>query len=93
MGAWGERWRARLAREGATPEERAEAMDRVNPVYIARNHQVELALKAATERGDFGPFATLCEVLAAPFTERAGWEGYAGPALDGGVGYQTFCGT
>ena len=93
LGAWGERWRARLAREGATPEERAEAMDRVNPVYIARNHQVELALKAATERGDFGPFATLCEVLAAPFTERAGWEGYAGPALDGGVGYQTFCGT
>ena len=93
LGAWGERWRARLAREGATPEERAEAMDRVNPAYIARNHQVELALKAATERGDFGPFATLCEVLAAPFTERAGWEGYAGPALDGGVGYQTFCGT
>ncbi len=93
LGAWGERWRARLAREGATVEMRGEAMDRVNPVYIARNHQVEAALAAATEREDFGPFATLCDVLAEPFTERPGREGYAGPAADGNVGYKTFCGT
>jgi len=92
LGAWGERWRERLAREGATPETRAEAMDGVNPVYIARNHQVEIAL-AAAERADYGPFAALCEVLAAPFTERPGWEAYAGPAPDGNVGYKTFCGT
>ena len=83
----------RLAREGATPEGRAEAMERVNPAYIARNHQVETSLAAAAEGADFGPFETLCEVLAAPFTERAGWEGYAGPAPGGNLGYKTFCGT
>ncbi len=93
LGAWGEKWRVRLAREGATPEGRAEAMERVNPAYIARNHQVETSLAAAAEGADFGPFETLCEVLAAPFTERAGWEGYAGPAPGGNLGYKTFCGT
>lgn len=92
LGDWTRTWRERLAREGATVEERTAAMNRVNPIYIARNHQVEAALKAA-ETGDLTPFTTLCEVLAAPYTERAEREAYAGPAADGNPGYRTFCGT
>jgi uncharacterized protein YdiU (UPF0061 family) len=57
-------------------------MDRVNPVYIRRNHLVEEALTAATH-GDIAPFRRLVEVVASPFVERPGLERYAEPAPPG----------
>ena len=47
------------------PQAIADAMDRVNPVYIPRNHLVEEALAAATD-DDLGPFRRLLDVLAQP---------------------------
>ena len=90
--AWAERWRARLAetgREGAAI--RAE-MDRVNPKFIPRNHQVEWALEAAAEQGDYGPFEELLGVIQHPFEEQPRFEAYAElpPEMKD---YQTFCGT
>jgi serine/tyrosine/threonine adenylyltransferase len=90
--AWSERWRTRMAAQGADPEEAARAMDRVNPVYIPRNHLVEEALAAATE-GDMEPFRQLVDVLAGPFEERPRLERYAQPAPLSYASYQTFCGT
>ena len=73
-----------LARRGcrrrrATRRRSPTAMDRVNPVYIPRNHLVEEALAAATA-GDLEPFERLLDVLARPFDERPGLEAYAAPA-------------
>jgi serine/tyrosine/threonine adenylyltransferase len=91
--AWAARWRGQLAHEGADAHATAAAMDRVNPVYVPRNHTVEAALAAATE-GDLEPFERLLAVLAHPFEERPGLEAYAAPAPTGwGAGYRTFCGT
>ncbi len=81
---WVQRWRA------TGPE--ADAMDRVNPVYIPRNHLVEEALDAATV-GDLAPFERLVAVVGRPFVERPGLERYAGPAPEDFGRYQTFCGT
>ena len=67
-------------------------MDRVNPVYIPRNHRVEEALTAATA-GDLEPFDHLLDVLAHPFDERSGLEQYAVPAQANCGTYRTFCGT
>ena len=69
--AWAARWRAALAADDRPPEAVAAAMDRVNPVYIPRNHLVEDALAAATG-GDLEPFRRLLDVLARPFDERPG---------------------
>jgi serine/tyrosine/threonine adenylyltransferase len=83
--AWLERWRA------AGPD--ADAMDRVNPVYVPRNHLVEEALAAATA-GDPAPFERLLEAVTAPFSERPGFERHAAPAPgDFAATYRTFCGT
>jgi uncharacterized protein YdiU (UPF0061 family) len=83
--AWVERWRA------LTPD--TAAMDRVNPVYIPRNHLVEEALTAAAA-GDMEPFDRLLMVLGAPYDERPGYERFAEPAPeDFGRCFQTFCGT
>jgi uncharacterized protein YdiU (UPF0061 family) len=90
--AWSERWRARLSSATCDPHAIAEAMDRVNPMYIPRNHHVEEALVAATA-GDLRPFRRLLAVLAQPFDERPGLEPYAAPAPPSFGAYRTFCGT
>jgi uncharacterized protein YdiU (UPF0061 family) len=69
----------------------AAAMDRVNPVYIPRNHRVEEALAQAAD-GEMGPFRRLVDVVSRPFEERPGLEDYAGPAPMG-TSYVTYCGT
>jgi len=81
---WAERWRA------LGPA--AEVMDRVNPVYIPRNHLVEEALAAATE-GDLEPLEGLLDAVTSPYDERPGLERYAAPAPQDFGAYRTFCGT
>ncbi len=89
---WLGRWSTRLAGAGDDRVSVAAAMDRVNPVYIPRNHLVEEALAAATA-GDLDPFHRLVGVLSLPFDERPGFERYALPAGPDFGDYQTFCGT
>lgn len=90
---WVERWLVRLDLEGADLEARADAMDRVNPIYIARNHKVEQGLTAATDSADYGPFERLLAVLERPFERREGLEEYEEPAPEEFGRYRTFCGT
>ena len=90
--AWSQRWQKRLEKDGVTAEARAQAMDRVNPIYIPRNHKVEEALAAANQQ-DIKPFKNLLEVLSHPFDEVEGKEAYTEPAPETKVPYRTFCGT
>jgi uncharacterized protein YdiU (UPF0061 family) len=90
---WSERWRPRLESQASDLGAVADAMDRVNPVYVPRNHLVEEALAAATA-GDLEAFEHLVDVLRSPFEEPPGLERYAAPAPPGfGGSYRTFCGT
>ncbi|MBV9314309.1 MAG: YdiU family protein [Pseudonocardia sp.] len=88
--AWADRWQVLLGE--VDRHAAAAAMDRVNPVYIPRNHLVEEALTAATA-GDLALLCRLVEVLTEPFTERPGLERYALPAPAGFGPYVTYCGT
>jgi serine/tyrosine/threonine adenylyltransferase len=90
---WNERWQSRLSREAATPSDRAQAMRRVNPAFIPRNHRVEEALSAAAEHADYQPFDTLLEILKHPFDDQPDFAAFAEPAPEGNEGYRTFCGT
>lgn len=89
---WLDQWMRRLSAEKRPEKEIAAAMNRVNPVYIPRNHKVEEAL-AAAEYGNYAPVKELLEVLKTPFDERPGLEAYAEPAPKDFGPYQTFCGT
>jgi uncharacterized protein YdiU (UPF0061 family) len=91
--AWAVRWRARLAEESASAEERAAAMRRANPIYIPRNHLVQAALDAAAGREDFGPFEDLLAAVTKPFEERDGLARFAKPARPEEAVRWTFCGT
>jgi uncharacterized protein YdiU (UPF0061 family) len=68
-------------------------MDRVNPIYIPRNHKVEEALNAAVERYDMAPFSHLLNLVSRPFDEIEGNDAFSTPAPASPVPYQTFCGT
>ncbi|HEX6659223.1 MAG TPA: hypothetical protein VF065_14135, partial [Ilumatobacter sp.] len=90
---WIDRWQARIAAEGHSPDAITAMMDAANPVYVPRNHLVEEALDAATA-GDLEPFARLLAVVTDPFLPRPGLERYAEPAPGSFARYyQTFCGT
>ncbi len=89
---WAQRWSAARSDDARPAHDVANAMDRVNPIYIPRNHLVEAALEAGTA-GDIGPFGQLIDVLAQPFDERPGLQAYAMPARAEGAPYRTFCGT
>ena len=82
--AWAERWLA------LSPD--ADAMDRVNPAYVPRNHLVEEALSAATG-GDLAPSSGSCPCSPRPTTYDRGWRRAPSPPPTRSRGYQTFCGT
>jgi uncharacterized protein YdiU (UPF0061 family) len=90
--AWVLDWRAALDAAGIVPEAAAAAMDRVNPLYIPRNHLVEAAL-TATESDDLTPLHTLLDAISHPYDRRPGLDAYAQPAPDSFGPYRTFCGT
>jgi serine/tyrosine/threonine adenylyltransferase len=90
--SWLGRWHTRLHESDTDLPSVAAAMDRVNPIYIPRNHLVEEALTAATD-GDLVPFERLLDVVARPFDERPGLDAYAQPAGADFGPYRTFCGT
>jgi uncharacterized protein YdiU (UPF0061 family) len=70
----------------------ADVMDRVNPLYIPRNHLIEDALTQATV-GDLAPYHRLLDAVTRPFDKRPGFDAYAAPALAGDGDYVTYCGT
>lgn len=86
-------WRARWTALIEDPAAAAAAMDRVNPLYIPRNHLVEEALEAATERADFAPFEEMLAIVTRPFEAQPGKDRHALPAPEGFGPYTTFCGT
>ncbi len=91
--SWAVGWRRRLEEEPMSNQARAAFMRKANPAFIPRNHLVEEALGAATERQDFQPFEQLLDVVARPYEDRPDLERYTIPARPEQCVLQTFCGT
>lgn len=83
IGAWLERYRARLAREGSVDAERRARMNAVNPKFVLRNYLAQTAIEKA-EQKDFSEVRRLLAVLRRPFDEQPEHEGYAEPPPDWG---------
>ena len=90
---WAVRWRQRTALEPQSPAERRDAMDRINPAIIPRNHRVEAVIQAAVQNDDYTPFEELLAALSKPFEDVSAYAAYAEPPQESQRVTQTFCGT
>ncbi|AUT48982.1 YdiU family protein [Achromobacter sp. AONIH1] len=88
--AWLDRLLARQAADGRPAQDTAQAMNRVNPLYVLRNHLAEQAIRAA-QQGDAGEIGTLLQLLRDPYTERSGYEAYAALPPDWAGGIEVSC--
>ncbi|WP_443103338.1 protein adenylyltransferase SelO [Bordetella sp. H567] len=82
-----------LQRHEAVPRDaalRAGAMDKVNPLYVLRNHLAELAIRAASQ-GDAAVIDDLLRVLRDPYTERPEYARYAGLPPDWASDLEVSC--
>lgn len=73
---WATGYRARLAQEARSADERRLAMRAVNPRFVLRNHLAEEAIVKARQ-SDFSEVHRLHEVLRRPFDDQPGHERYA----------------
>lgn len=90
--AWETVWHARLLREGASVDDRRDAMDAVNPAVIPRTHRIEQAIQAAVA-GDLAPFHRFNAALATPFADPGDVADLTRPPMPDEAVAQTFCGT
>jgi uncharacterized protein YdiU (UPF0061 family) len=92
---WYGRWQARLERQSPPRDAVAKSMRAVNPAVIARNHQVEAALAAATlaaatQQHDLEPAQRLLAALSNPYDTAHDGSDFTAPPADGGHRYQTY---
>ena len=89
---WQRRWTARRGRQPQSSVEAEHLMQRHNPAFIPRNHNVEEALQAATSADDYSVMERLLDVLAAPYDHARDAPMFSRSG-SGEQPYRTFCGT
>nr|WP_319492452.1 YdiU family protein [uncultured Desulfobacter sp.] len=92
MTGWLKSWQQRLLKEN-TPEIIQAKMNRVNPLFIPRNHRIQKAIEDAELRDDFSQVHLLAKIYENPFINQPDFLDYAqAPAKEERV-TRTFCGT
>ena len=92
IGSWLNDWKKTLATDEKDLQLIVDQMKSVNPMYIPRNHQVQLVIDAAYNN-DFSKMAEMIEVIRRPFEEIDKNSSYAEPPLEEQRIKRTFCGT
>lgn len=90
---WHKKWQNRLDSQEKSRESSYTLMKNSNPAVIPRNHQVEKALKAAEEEGDYSVLQKLLDILSNPHAHSPEQSDYASPPEASATPYRTFCGT
>jgi uncharacterized protein YdiU (UPF0061 family) len=89
---WLSRWLERCQHnESAQPD--YALMLANNPLCIPRNHLIEAAINAATDKHDFSAFHELVDVLAHPYDEQYVNTKFSQPPAADEIVQHTFCGT
>ena len=92
INAWLNNWEQALKKEHKDLSNLTENLNRINPVYIPRNHQVQLAIDLAYEN-DFSKMLEMIDVFKNPFKEVSEYVSYSQAPLEKEKIRRTFCGT
>ena len=85
-------WQERIQQQGLEGGVIKEWMNRINPVFIPRNHKIEEVIKAGL-KDDFSPFDEMNKVLQNPFQEQEEFCSYQLAPRPEETVQATFCGT
>ena len=89
---WLESWKKAIHNENEDVNQLAVELDKLNPIYIPRNHQVQQTIEMAYE-GDFSKFWEMLEIIKRPFDENEKYSEYEKSPLEDQKVRKTFCGT
>ena len=92
INAWLNNWKQALKNEYKDLSKLTDRLNQINPAYIPRNHQVQLAIDLAYEN-DFSKMLEMIEVFKNPFKEISEYESYSQAPLEKEKVRRTFCGT
>jgi len=90
---WITSWKQHLKNKSISTEAAALLMNAANPIYIPRNHRVELAIQKAENENDFSEFKKLLNALQTPYSENKEFTDYSVPPSPNERVTETFCGT
>jgi serine/tyrosine/threonine adenylyltransferase len=93
FGAWFKSWGERVHLNSENSLDVFRKMQKVNPVVIPRNHQIEKVIAAAHENQDFKPFQKLLEVVSSPFDLKQEDHTFKKPPRSEERVRETYCGT
>jgi uncharacterized protein YdiU (UPF0061 family) len=85
-------WQKRIHQQGLEAEAIQNRMNRVNPVFIPRNHKIEEVIEAGLQ-DDFSLFHQMNQVLQRPYEEQKEFSSYQSAPSPGQTVQATFCGT
>ncbi|MEI8649681.1 YdiU family protein [Paraglaciecola sp. Hal342] len=88
--AWLTQYQQAIRAQGTDTQKRQAQMRKVNPAYVLRNYQAQLAIDAA-EQGDFTHFRMLLQVLQQPFESKPEYAEFAKPPPDWGKHMEISC--
>ena len=90
---WFVKWQKLLDKNKQAKKETKKILDSANPVFIARNHLVEKAIRQAEDEGDYTQMNTLLEVLTTPYQDNEQFNHYKLLPTEKERVHKTFCGT
>ncbi len=93
LDGWMMLWQERISQENISVENIANSMDKINPLYIPRNHKVEEALNEAVFKNNMRPFNTILSIMQNPYDEVESNKSFAEGPINQDKSYRTFCGT
>lgn len=90
---WHQKYQARKETDSLSREDSFVLMQKNNPAYIPRNHNVESALYTAEVNADLSELHELLDVIQNPYEMRSHYASYQRPPTEDQRVKRTFCGT
>ena len=90
---WQKNWKKRISQQNESVESTVARMNKVNPIFIPRNHIIEEIIEQAYQTQSFEKMFEFIEVLKKPFQTQQNRQYYQQPATSEKRVKNTFCGT
>tara|TARA_B100000686_G_scaffold165301_1_gene172981 strand:- start:369 stop:1904 length:1536 start_codon:yes stop_codon:yes gene_type:complete len=90
---WSAKWTAKIAGEVKSVDEALGNMNKINPLFIPRNHQIQRVIDFAIEAEDYEPLEQIFSAVTNPFGENPQLKHLSEPPKPEEEIKQTFCGT